>query len=80
MLSRVEHSKLPSFRIGLEQGMEQGLQWGEAALLLKLVARRFGAPDDSIIERVNSASPEQLELWADNLFEVETLAELFDSH
>ncbi|MDT8407362.1 MAG: DUF4351 domain-containing protein [Methylococcales bacterium] len=88
MLSRVEHSKLPSFRIGMEkgveeglrQGLQQGLQKGEAALLLKLIARRFGDLDESIIERINSAAPEQLELWADNLWAAETLAELFYSH
>jgi Domain of unknown function (DUF4351) len=62
---------------GREQGLEQGLRQGERALLLRQLRRRFGSQVDGEIERrVEAASPEQVEIWADRVLSAATLAAL----
>jgi len=62
---------------GLQEGMQQGIQQGERALLLRLLRKRFGGQVDHDTERrVEAASVEQIDAWAERVFSASTLAEL----
>jgi len=85
MLSQVDQTRLPSYRIGMQQGMEQGMQQGkqqcmqqEASNMLKRqLTRRFGPLSQATLTRLNSADLEQIECWADNILDAQTLDEVF---
>ncbi len=62
---------------GLERGVKQGLEQGERKLLLRQLRRRFGNQVDGETERrLDVASAEQIEVWADRVLSAATLAEL----
>lgn len=67
-------------REGVEQGLKQGLEAGverERKLLLRLLRRRFGNRVDAEAERrVETASAEQIEVWAERVLSAESLGEL----
>ena len=63
---------------GLQQGRQEGRQEGEAALLQSLLARRFGALPDAVRTRLDKATVEQLESWAINVFDAQSLDDVFD--
>lgn len=56
---------------------EQGEKEGEIKMLSKLLEKRFGKLPAKVKKKVNAASLEQLEVWTDRLFEIQTLDELF---
>lgn len=62
---------------GLEQGLERGIQVGERGLLLKQLTRRFGPPDSSVLQRVEQADSTELERWAENILDAQTLEQVF---
>ncbi|MCU5782678.1 hypothetical protein MA04_01978 [Alcanivorax balearicus MACL04] len=47
-------------------------------MLLRQLRRRFGEVPAEIETRLNGASREQLEDWIDRVYEVETVAAVFD--
>ncbi len=55
-------------REGEEKGREQGRGQGEAAILLRMLRRKFGTLSAASEDRINSAAPDQLERWSDRLF------------
>ncbi|TBV14299.1 Rpn family recombination-promoting nuclease/putative transposase [Stutzerimonas kirkiae] len=66
---------------GLEQGIEQGLEQGrksQAALLQSLLGKRFGPLPEWAVQRVEQASMEQIAIWAESLFEAESLEALLE--
>ena len=65
-------------RFGIEKGLQQGLQQGEATLLQRQLARRFGPLPDAIRAQLNGASIDQLEIWAIKVLDAESLDEVFD--
>lgn len=65
---------------GLEQGISQGEVRGERAMLERLLTRRFGELDAATLERLDNASSEELEQWADNVIEAESLKAVFTRH
>ena len=79
--SQVDQQRLPSYRIGLQQGLqqgrEQGLQQGESVLLLRQLRKRFGPVPDWVEERIAQAHEEERLRWAEAIFEASTLEELF---
>lgn len=72
----------------LQQGMQQGMQQGEAKgkaegmhlLLERQLARRFGPLGEEAHRRLAAASIEQLEAWAERIFDAASLDALFDGH
>lgn len=62
---------------GREEGEAKGRQEGEIAVLTRLLTKRFGTLSPSYLERLQQASPEQLLLWEEKIFDVKTLEELF---
>ena len=77
-----EEIRQRSIREGLQQGRQQGLhegrQQGEFLLLSKLLRRRFGELPAWVTPRLQQASPEQLERWAERLLETNDLETLFN--
>ncbi|WP_372609848.1 DUF4351 domain-containing protein, partial [Halomonas sp.] len=52
-------------------------QQGEQTLLRKQLVRRFGPLDDQMQQRLEQATTDELERWAENLLEAQSLAEVF---
>ena len=60
-----------------EEGMERGVLRGERALLERLIQRRFGPLPTAAAERLGRASADDLEAWADNVLDADTLDGVF---
>lgn len=65
---------------GMQQGIQQGVQQGEQNLLQRQLARRFGPLDRQTTQRLQQASAQELECWADNILDAKTLSEVFICH
>jgi hypothetical protein len=61
---------------GVQQGVQQGIQQGERQLILRLLNRRFGEIESSLIEQIQRLSIEQLENLAEALLDFATVADL----
>ena len=55
--------------------MEAKLE-GEAAILQRLLTKRFGGLDDITLTRLHNATSEQLEFWAERVLDAPTLQEV----
>ena len=64
-------------REGRREGRKEGRKEGEAAVLLRLITRRFGPQGPEVVERLKKASSADLERWADNFVEAGTLEDVF---
>ena len=62
---------------GIERGMERGVLRGERALLERQIQRRFGPLPAAAAKRLGRASADDLEAWADNVLDADTLDEVF---
>lgn len=62
---------------GRELGLEQGRLHGQRALLVRQLHKRFGALPDEISARIQAASAEDLERWAEDLLDADSLSALF---
>ena len=63
-------------RMGIEQGLQQGLQQGEVIMLKRLLTRRFGPLPVWAEQRVEQASPPELEGWAERVLEAQRLVDV----
>jgi hypothetical protein len=62
----------------LEQGVKQGVQRGEATILLTLLDEKFGPETvDAYRERITTAEPEQLLQWSKRILSAETPEAIF---
>ncbi|PID41506.1 MAG: hypothetical protein CSB48_14045, partial [Proteobacteria bacterium] len=59
-------------------GMHQGTRLGEATLLRTLLKKRFGNLPDWADQKLNSATTEEMELWAGRMLDAERLDMVFD--
>jgi len=64
---------------GLVEGLLEGRREGEAAVLRRLLEKRFGDLPNPIRERLRNARFDELERWAERLLDVSSLDELFAS-
>lgn len=60
----------------MEQGIEQGREQGEIAVILRLLTRRFGPLTPAIETQIRNLSLEQLDNLADALLDFQTETEL----
>ena len=67
------------FERGLEQGLERGRTEGERAVLARLLQRRFGPLPPEAAERLQGAPEAELQAWADNVLDAESLDDVFGS-
>lgn len=61
------------------EGLEQGILQGKASVLKRQLARRQGELPDWVDERLEQASREELESWADRVLDAERLEDFFAS-
>jgi hypothetical protein len=61
----------------VEQGAQQGRHEGEAALLLRLLERKFGPVPEEVRQRVAAADSDALLAWSERVLTAETLEEVF---
>ena len=67
---------------GIERGIEQGIEQGHMNTLRVMLSRqinlKFGAVPADVAERIEEASSETLERWAEQLVAANTLEEVFE--
>ena len=66
-------------QVGLQEGRQEGRQEGERLVLERLLQRRFGLLTPEINEKLSEASSVDLENWAENVLDAETLEDVFGS-
>ena len=83
MAGVIERARDEGMRQGMRQGMQQGMRQGrvegERAVLERLLRRRFGLLPPEVAERLSQASAADLETWAENVLDAETIDDVFDS-
>jgi hypothetical protein len=60
-----------------QKGLEKGIEKGEALLLQRLLARRFGPLPSDVTARLGAATTEQLERWCDHVLDAASLEDVF---
>ena len=78
MQQGMQHGMQQGMQQGMRQGMQQGHVEGERAVLERQLRRRFGLLSPEIAERLSQASTDDLESWAENVLDAETLGDVFD--
>jgi len=73
MLSKIDYNSLPSY----QAGRQKGEQLGEVRLLKRLLRKKFGELPQAIGARLDAATEQQLEQWADAVLTAETLDDVF---
>jgi hypothetical protein len=76
LATRAEQWKRQWLLEGEQRGEKRGEQRGEAALLLRLLERRFGALPASARDRVSAADTVMIEEWGLRLLEAASLEEV----
>lgn len=61
----------------MQEGRQQGMQQGQASLLSRQLSVRFGPLPEWVVKRLEQATPEQINHWAEAIFEAQSLEELF---
>ena len=79
MAGVIERARDEGMRQGMQQGMRQGRVEGERTVLERLLRRRFGLLSPAVAERLSQASASELETWAENVLDAETLDDVFES-
>jgi hypothetical protein len=64
---------LQAEEIGRIKGIEQGIEQGMNTLLQELLTEKFGALPEWAIQRLQTASADQLHAWAKRLLHEDTL-------
>lgn len=59
------------------EGMQQGMQQGEALALQRLLVKRFGVASAEIVARITTASSQEIEMWLDRAIDARTLDDIF---
>jgi hypothetical protein len=81
MMTIAEKLRQEGFKVGLDKGIKQGrtqgLREGQAHILLKLLALKFGALDDDARERVARANLATLSRWTERVLTASTLDRVF---
>ena len=62
---------------GLEQGRQEGRKEGEAAMLLRLLALKFGPPSDEVRARIEAADTDTLLEWSARILTAEHVQDIF---
>lgn len=68
----------PLEQMFIDDGMEKGRREGAAALLERLLTRRFGPLSQTARKKLAKASVEQIEAWSDALPEAQSLKQVFE--
>jgi hypothetical protein len=60
-----------------QNGLKKGIAQGEALLLQRQLARRFGPLPSDVVAQLGSATTEQLERWGDRVLDAASLDDVF---
>ena len=58
------------------KGREEGRLQGRAEQLLRQIRLKFGEPPEAVLSRVEAATAEQLDRWAERILTADTLEDL----
>ena len=61
---------------GIQQGIQQGEQQGEASLVIKLLSKRFGELDQTLVSQIRRLQVPQLEALGESLLDFSQLQDL----
>ena len=64
-------------QIGIDKGMQAGMQAGEAIALQKLLTKRFGVIPAETVSQITTASSAQLDAWLDRVLDAPSLDVIF---
>ena len=77
----IQRARDEGIELGMDRGRRRGLRdgriEGERAVLGRLLQRRFGRLTPKVVERLERASADDLEAWADNVLDAGTLDDVF---
>ena len=76
----IERGVMQGELAGLSKGRAEGKAEGKAELILRLLTRRFGTPPDWVAPRLQAATPDQLDTWAERTLDAATLTDVFGGH
>ena len=62
---------------GIRQGVRQGRIAGRRAILERQLLRRFGTLPPAVLERLDTASADDLDAWAEGVLDAPTLEDVF---
>ncbi len=62
---------------GEKKGEQKGLKEGQTGLLQRQLVRRFGPLPQDMLQRLNTATTDDLEHWADRVLDAHSLDEVF---
>ena len=69
---------------GMQQGIQKGMQQGERnkaiAILTRHLTKRFGPLSDATRQRLDTATLDQLDTWADRILDADSLDAVFDEN
>ena len=77
MAGAIQRARDEGRQEGMERGVRQGRVEGERAVLERLLLRRFRRLSPGAAERLRRASADDLETWADNVLDADTLDDVF---
>jgi len=64
-------------RIGIQKGLEQGRKQGEAAMLLRQIAVKFGPPSEEVRKHIEEADADTLLDWSGRILTAESVDDIF---
>lgn len=76
LLARAEQWTQAWLQEGRQQGLQEGRQEGEAALLLRMLERRFGPVPEKVSERIRAADSIALEEWGLRLLDAGSIEDV----
>ena len=78
-LKELKMTLAKSFDAWAQQHEQKGIEKGEAMLLQRLLARRFGTLSNDVVAKIAAASSRQLELWGDRVLDAPSLDDVFQA-
>ncbi|WP_037453312.1 DUF4351 domain-containing protein [Skermanella stibiiresistens] len=73
----IEIGVAEGIEIGVAKGQAKGMTKGKTELLTRLLIRRFGPLPDAALDRLASASDDQLNAWAESVLDAPSLDAVF---
>ena len=64
---------------GIAKGIEKGIAQGEAVVLQRQLARRFGPLPTEVVAQIAAASVDEIELWCDRVLDAASLDDVFQA-
>ncbi|MFA7238604.1 MAG: DUF4351 domain-containing protein [Sulfuricellaceae bacterium] len=59
------------------QGVQKGMQQGEALALQRLLSKRFCVIPPDVLAKISGATPAQIDAWLDQVLDAKSLGDMF---